>query len=165
LGVDKSSTEDWQFRALVGAPIAAVILLPMSMIKDMSGFRYISFASIFALFYTGVVLLIEMPEYINHYKDIAIIEPFIIDWNFFNGACITFFAYTCQVQLLPIYSELINPNERRIKKIIGTSVVVDVMFYMIIAAAGYFSTFNLTARVVLDRAPLSGDRDYAILIA
>jgi hypothetical protein len=49
---------------MVGAPIAGLILLPMSMIKDMSGFRYISFASIFALFYTGIVLLIEMPEYI-----------------------------------------------------------------------------------------------------
>jgi hypothetical protein len=69
------------------------------------------------------------------------------------------------VQLLPIYSELINPNERRIKKIIGVSVIVDVMFYMTIAAAGYFSTFDKTARVVLDRPPLSGSRDYAILIS
>jgi len=43
---------------------------------------------------------------------------------------------------LPIYSELVNPNERRIKKIIGTSVIVDVIFYMTIAAAGYFSTFD-----------------------
>ncbi|CDW79264.1 UNKNOWN [Stylonychia lemnae] len=165
LGGSKDFTEGWEFRAIVGAPIAACILMPMSMIKDMSGFRYISFASIFALFYTGVVLLIEMPEYIQHYKDTAIIKPFIIDLNFFNGACITFFAYTCQVQLLPIYSELINPNARRIKKIIGVSVIVDVFFYMTIAAAGYFSTFDITARVVLDRPPLSGSRDYAILIS
>lgn len=60
---------------------------------------------------------------------------------------------------------MINPVERRIKKIISISVIVDVGFYMVIAAAGYFSTFDKTARVVLDRPPLHGDRDYAILIA
>lgn len=89
--------ESWKFRAAVGAPIAAVVLLPMSLIKDMSGFRYISFASIFALFYTGIVLLVEMPDYIKANKDTAIIDAFIFDWNFFTGACISFFAYTCQV--------------------------------------------------------------------
>lgn len=69
------------------------------------------------------------------------------------------------MQLLPIYSELINPVERRIKKVISVSVVVDVAFYVIIAAAGYFSTFDHTAKIVLDRKPLHGGRDYAILIA
>ena len=138
----------------------------MSLIKDMSGFRYISFASIFALFYTGVVLLVEMPDYISVYYNISHILPFVFDWNFFTGACITFFAYTCQVQLLPIYSELVNPVERRIKKIVSISVVVDVAFYVVIAAAGYFSTFDHTARVVLDRPPLNGQpRDFAIMIA
>lgn len=132
----------------------------------MSGFRYISFASIFALFYTGIVLIAEMPAYIKQNWDDAVISPFKLDWNFFTGACITFFAYTCQVQLLPIYSELINPVERRIKKIIRTAIIVDVTFYLTIAAAGFFSTFQATNRIVLDREPLIGqDRDYFILIA
>lgn len=94
---DKEFMESWKFRAAVGVPIAAAVLLPMSLIKDMSGFRYISFASIFALFYTGVVLLIELPDYSAANKPTAVVEAFIIDWNFFTGACITFFAYTCQV--------------------------------------------------------------------
>jgi hypothetical protein len=51
------------FRALQAAPTAAIFLLPLSMIKDMSGFRYVSLASIAALIYTGIVLLIELPEY------------------------------------------------------------------------------------------------------
>lgn len=87
----------WEFRAALAAPIALVILLPLSMIKDMSGFRYISFASIFALIYTGLVLICEMPAYIQQNYPTAIVKPFIFDLNFFNGACITFFAYTCHV--------------------------------------------------------------------
>lgn len=39
-------------------------------------------------------------------------------------------------------------------------------FYLIIAAAGYFSTFDNTHRIVLDRDPVNGaKRDYAIMIA
>lgn len=94
---DQHFINSWQFRAAEAAPIAAVVLLPLSMIKDMSGFRYISFASIGALFYTGIVLICEMPSYIDEYSKDAVIHAFNIDWNFFTGACITFFAYTCQV--------------------------------------------------------------------
>jgi hypothetical protein len=43
---------------------------------------------------------------------------------------------------------------------------VDLTFYLTIAAAGFFSTFDLTNKVVLNREPLIGhDRDYAIIIA
>lgn len=94
---DKDFIDSWKFRAAQGVPTALLILFPMSLIRDMSGFRYISFASIFALLYTGIVLICEMPAYITKYKDTAEIKPFKIDWNFFTGACITFFAYTCQV--------------------------------------------------------------------
>jgi amino acid permease len=131
----------------------------------MSGFRYISFASIFALLYTGIVLACEMKQQIDHYKPTAIIEPFIFNLNFFKASCLTFFAYTCQVQLLPIYSELINPNPRRIKKVISRSVIVDVGFYISIAAFGYFSSFDKTQPIVLNRPSITGKVDYAILIA
>lgn len=70
------------------------------------------------------------------------------------------------MQLLPIYSELILPNERRIKKVISRSVAVDLGFYLVIAAAGYFSTYNMTPNIILERPLLPGvDRDYAIMLA
>jgi amino acid permease len=56
---------DIKFRACQGIPTAMIVLFPLSLIKDMSGFRYVSFASIIALFYTGIVLLAELPSYIN----------------------------------------------------------------------------------------------------
>ena len=91
-----------EFRAIVGAPIAIIILLPLSLIRDMSGFRYVSFASIIALFYTGIVLIAELPGYIHNMQsdtsgqDYTIV-PWCFDWNLFTGASLTFFAYTCQV--------------------------------------------------------------------
>ncbi len=40
------------------------------------------------------------------------------------------------------------------------------LFYLAIAIAGYFSTYENTPKIVLERDPLNGTtRDYAILIA
>ena len=160
--------QGWQYRAMECGPIALFILFPLSLIRDMSGFRHISVVSIFALIYTGIVLFVELPGYAHYaseHPDQFKVEYAWFDWNFFTGASITFFAYTCQVQLLPIYSELVNPNEKRIKKIISRSVFVDVIFYISIALAGYFSTYNQTPKIVLDRGSLNPGRDYAIMIA
>jgi amino acid permease len=157
----------WQYRAMQCGPTALIVLLPLSMIRDMSGFRHISVVSIVALIYTGIVLIAELHEYIEfEKKDPTIkIEYAWFDWNFFTGASITFFAYTCHVQLLPIYSELVNPNESRIKKVISRSVFVDVFFYVTIALAGYFSTYNKTPKIVLDRNSVTGAADPFLMVA
>jgi len=64
-----------------------------------------------------------------------------IDWNIFTGCSMTFFAFQCQVQMLPIYSELVNPVYRRIAKVINRAIFVDFSFYAIIALIGFFSEF------------------------
>lgn len=59
-----------------------------------------------------------------------------------------------------------NPNEKRIKKVISRAIAVDVIFYLTIASAGFFSTYDMTKPIVLDRDPIPyGSKDYAILVA
>lgn len=59
-----------------------------------------------------------------------------------------------------------NPNERRIKKVVSRSVFIDVIFYVTIALAGYFSTYNLTPKIVLDRSlPNSTSPDPFLMVA
>jgi len=69
--------------------------------------------------------------------------------------------------MLPIFSELVNPNYRRIVKIIDRAILVDVSFYAVIAVAGYMASLNHTAKIVLERPALHDDAgpDYPILIA
>ena len=66
---------------------------------------------------------------------------------------------------MPVYSELVNPNFRRINKIIRRSLLTDMFFYLFIAVAGYISCFNKTNDIVVERAPLDGhERDYFMLV-
>lgn len=108
------------FSSYIAVPSAVIVLLPLSLKRDMSAFRYVSLASIGALFYTGIVLIAELPAYYKEFKTKPGTEVVAAYWdlNIFTGASMTFFAYTCQVQMLPIYSELVNPSYSRMKKVI-----------------------------------------------
>ncbi len=57
-------------------------------------------------------MLVELPEYFHKYHTVKgeQIVYFNMDLNFFSGCSITFFSFTCQASILPIYSELVNPN-------------------------------------------------------
>lgn len=154
------------FSSYIAVPSAVIVLLPLSLKRDMSAFRYVSLASIGALFYTGIVLIAELPAYYKEFKPKSEVVAAYWDLNIFTGASMTFFAYTCQVQMLPIYSELVNPSYSRMRKVIQRSIATDFLFYLVIAVAGYLSQFNNTAEIVLERPALAGSgTDYALLIA
>jgi len=57
---------------------------------------------------------------------------------------------------LPVYSELVNPDVKKIKTVIAWAMMTDYFFYTFIAIVGYLSTFNLTNNIVTERTPLNG---------
>ena len=148
---DKDFFESYKFRLIVNVPIAGLILLPLSLKRDMSSLAFAGFLSICALFYTLLVLIVETPFYYNEYIDKPgyEIRAFIFDWNILTSFSLIFFAFTCQMQVLPIYSELVRPNYRRIKKVVHRALILDLLFYAFISAAGYFSMFNGTSDIVI----------------
>ena len=148
---DDDFLESFEFRLCVNVPIAAVILFPLSMKRDMSSLAFAGVLSVVALFYTLIVLIAEVPFYYQIYADKpdTEINAFKIDMNILTSFSLVFFAYTCQMSLMPVYSELIRPNYRRIEKIVKRAVLVDFVFYIFIASAGYFSMFNATSDVVI----------------
>ena len=113
---DDHFLESFEFRLIVNAPIAGVILLPLSLKRDMSSLAFAGVLSVVAMFYTMLVLVVEMPFYWKEYRHMEGIEmrAFIFDANILTSFSLVFFAYTCQMSLMPVYSELVRPNYRRI---------------------------------------------------
>jgi amino acid permease len=85
------------YSAYISVTVSILILLPLSLKRDMSAFRYISLASLGALFYVGVVLICELPAYYKNFSKDANIVAAYFDMNIFTGCSMTFFAYTCQI--------------------------------------------------------------------
>jgi len=143
--------QSFKFRLCANVPIAILILLPLSLKKDMSSLAFTSIVSVGALFYVLIVMAIEVPFYWkeNRHKPETVMYAFKLDANLLTSFSLVFFAFTCQFALLPIYSELVNPNYRRISKVIKRAMAVDVIFFALISCAGYFSMFNGTSDVVI----------------
>lgn len=57
-----------------------------------------------------------------------------------------------------------QPEYRRISKVIDRAISVDFIFYITVAVAGYLSDFNNTNTLVLERETYNGT-DYAALVA
>jgi amino acid permease len=85
-------------RAIFTIGIGFILLMPVSLKKDMSSFRYITFVAILAEIYTGIVLLIQLPKYMRYAREFPITyheDYAIFNLDFFKGCSIVFFAYTC----------------------------------------------------------------------
>lgn len=97
LGANATFVDSIGFRALVGGPATLFCFFPLSTMRDMSAFAIGGLASLVALFYTAIVMVVECPFYYskNINKPWVVIHPVYVDWNFFSSAAITFFAYTC----------------------------------------------------------------------
>lgn len=150
---------------IIGLPVAMLFIFPLSLVKKMSGFRYVSVFSLLALLYILLVLLIELPGYINHNFEYSRLVFAKWDINIFSSCAITFFAFSCHIEALEIYDELQNPTMKRAAKMIGRSVALNFVFYIMIGLSGYFSTYEMTNKLVIERAPLPGQaRDIPMLV-
>lgn len=143
-----------------------LVIVPLSLIENLHGFRYISLIAIASIIYCDVVLIAQLPSYYEaNYRPGRAVEA---SWNIFTflqGFAICVFAFNCQNHILPIYQELERKSTRRITKVISRSVFIMWFLYFTIAFAGYFSSFENTAKIVLERVSLDGDHiDVSILI-
>ena len=65
---DDDFLESFEFRLIVNAPIAAVILFPLSLKRDMSSLAFAGVLSVASMVYTMLVLVVEMPFYYKEYR-------------------------------------------------------------------------------------------------
>lgn len=83
LGCDPDSINSYWFTIPESIAMATLILIPLCYKRNMDAFKYVSMLSIGSLCYTGIVLLIEVPEYYKANIGTAIISPAYIDLNMF----------------------------------------------------------------------------------
>ena len=77
----------------------------------------------------------------------------------------SFFAFACHTSLFPVYSDLAYPSKDRMHKVVARTVLACLGFYSLIATIGYLSTFEKTPELVVNRDPLTGERDIWMMVA
>ncbi|CDW87213.1 UNKNOWN [Stylonychia lemnae] len=165
VGFEPKKIQSSEVKIAIAAFIAVFILFPVGSMRKMSGFRYISILSIASLVYIMFVLLFELPQYATQNFRYEKLNYFKLDWDLFSNFSIAFFAFSCHIEFIPIYDEMNEQNPQKVRKLVYRSVGTNTLFFLSIGLAGYFSTYEKTNQIVIDREPLIGQLiDFPLMI-
>lgn len=162
--------EFW-FKSLVMIGTSIIVLLPLNLLKDITKLRFTSIFGIFCLFLVTLVIVFQLPEYINHYWKYEYKEndestyvnwlnagnAFTQELYFFKGLATLFYSYNCHIGIYPIYEKLVDNNKRRTRKVLLRSIVLDAGFYLVVGIAGYLTAPIKTPSIIIEREKLGSD--------
>jgi amino acid permease len=123
-----------------------VVIVPLSLPKELSALRYVSPIALAGILYTTVIVVCKMPSlYLDHVSSSeAHIEFFKLDRNIFRCFSMCVFAYNCHINVVPVTQELVDASPSRINKITSRVAGVQFALYVLISCGGYLSFFDKT---------------------
>ena len=71
--------------------------------------------------------------------------------KFLQSIVTLLYAFSCHVGTFPVLSALINPIERRQKKVMHRAIWLDITFYLIIGISGYLTQPSETPDLIIER--------------
>lgn len=137
------------------------IILPLLFKKDLATLQSISNVFLFFLLFLLFIILIEMPFFRKNLKDTSnfkvnyISAKPKIQWiECFFSVLLSFY---CQPYYFAIRNELMHPTKKRLKKLVGTSMVTIVTFFILIGFVCYLCLGdNYTPDIVILRKAYAG---------
>ena len=107
-----------QYRLYHIIAVSAIVIFPFCLLRDISNFRYVIILSIFAITYTTIIVIIELPFFWkNGIASLNNLTWFKLDWTFFSAFGITFFSFMCQPNFYSSTQNLTNKDEARFNKV------------------------------------------------
>ncbi|KAE9049497.1 hypothetical protein PR001_g3264 [Phytophthora rubi] len=118
------------------------IMLPLSLMKDISSLQFSSILGVFSIIFLVIAVAIRSIMYAS-----ANGIPEDISWtidlsrgpNFMLSVPIVMFAFTCQVNVFSIYTELQRPCIRRMNKVVDRATLISFLIYLSIGVVAYLA--------------------------
>ncbi|OQR81917.1 sodium-coupled neutral amino acid transporter [Thraustotheca clavata] len=119
-----------------------VIMLPLSLLKDISSLQFSSMLGVFSIIFLVLAVAIRSIMIANE-NGLAT----NLQWglnvsdgpNFMLSVPIVMFAFTCQVNVFSIYAELQNPCIERMSKVAKRATSVSVTIYLVVGLIAYLA--------------------------
>ncbi|TMW64181.1 hypothetical protein Poli38472_014298 [Pythium oligandrum] len=119
-----------------------VIMLPLSLLKDISSLQFSSILGVLSIIFLVFAVCLRS---IMHASANGLPEG--ISWtinlthgaNFMLSVPIVMFAFTCQVNVFSIYTELQRPCIRRMNKVVDRATMISVGVYLTIGVVAYLA--------------------------
>lgn len=164
--IDETSSLAWKYR-IITMSILLVIVMPLNLQKKLSTLRYFSALILLIVFFTIGVSLVQSVGYYENFKSSKDYElnllynPFEIKW--LQGLATMMLSFNCQITFFYIRAELRNKTRRRVKKVLRNVILLEFVFYLTIAVAGYISLGSkMVPGIYTLRRSIEGSKDYVM---
>eukprot|EP01127_Copromyxa_protea_P004477 TRINITY_DN14338_c0_g1_i1.p1 TRINITY_DN14338_c0_g1~~TRINITY_DN14338_c0_g1_i1.p1 ORF type:complete len:445 (+),score=66.43 TRINITY_DN14338_c0_g1_i1:178-1335(+) len=119
--------------------VTALFVFPLCMLRNISKLEYSAFAAvIIIIFFTGVIMVLSIQELIQGKITFKTVPWYPTDFNkFFNALPVIALAFTCQMNIFPIWSELHNPTLRRMNIVNISSITLSGALYFLVGLFGF----------------------------
>ncbi|KJE97807.1 hypothetical protein CAOG_07901 [Capsaspora owczarzaki ATCC 30864] len=127
--------------------IALLVLLPLSLPRSIHSLRFTSVFAVGAISYLLFVVILRSGESISK-TDLFVCDGGScvvlaqLSESLFRAIPIITFAFTCQMNIFPIVSELKQPTRKRINLVIGTAMSICLTLYLLVATFGYLTFYD-----------------------
>ena len=167
---------NWK-KVTINCALLLFAYIPIGLTESFTKFRFMSLFNILCTVYTCSVVIIQAPFYVSAFNN----ENF--DWqsvNWFNftsgfswkmdnlrAFCVIMLAFNSHFAALPVIRELKKPTDRRIKKVLKTTVTIEFIFYSLLGVAGFLTTapFPYKSELIIYRKDYLFSPDYFIFAA
>uniref|UniRef100_H3GW21 Amino acid transporter transmembrane domain-containing protein n=1 Tax=Phytophthora ramorum TaxID=164328 RepID=H3GW21_PHYRM len=118
------------------------IMLPLSLMKDISSLQFSSILGVLSIIFLVVAVAIRSIMYTSANgipKDISWTIDLSRGPDFMLSVPIVMFAFTCQVNVFSIYTELQRPCIRRMNKVVDRATLISFLIYLSIGVVAYLA--------------------------
>jgi amino acid permease len=129
--------------------------IPLSLVKDIRILHKAATIGTCALIYVVLVSFIEFPSYFKQNYPTAEIRYWKFNSNIFKVVCMYIFAFNNHFAILNVVRQLVNPTKERARQTVRTAFFIEFIVYICVLFTAYFSTFQDTNEVFVDRADQS----------
>ena len=151
----------FNYKFFVSYGLTIFIILPLSLLKNVSKMRYTSTLGILSIFFLILVVLIQCPYFIKdwwndnytkrHLNKFNIKSSFGKDLKFLKSLTTFFYGFSCHVGAFPIMNSLKNASKKKIDKVFKIGLLIDVICFLIIGFSGYLTQPIDTPDLIIER--------------
>ena len=151
----------FNYKFFVSYGLTIFIILPLSLLKNVSKMRYTSTLGILSIFFLILVVLIQCPYFIKDWwndnytkrnlNKFNIKLSFGKDLKFLKSLTTFFYGFSCHVGAFPIMNSLKNASKKKIDKVFKIGLLIDVICFLIIGFSGYLTQPIDTPDLIIER--------------
>jgi amino acid permease len=144
---DVVTNRNWLILILVG-----LIMLPLSFNEMVSSLRYASLIGVASIVYLVLAICGVSIKHLskNGLPSLDFEDMFSASWDICLSIPIIMFAFTNQVNVFSIFTELHRPNLRRMKRVVSGSTLITFGLYFLIGIFGFLQNVKNTRPDILD---------------